>query len=278
MPIQQGVQIMGILNLTPDSFSDGGCWADEAALEARIEQLLAEGADIIDIGGESTRPFAAPVSATEELARILPVIVKIRKRSSIPLSIDTTKALVAREALAAGATMINDISALRQDPDMAAVARSFDGPVVIMHMQGTPGTMQVAPQYDNVVMEINAFFAERITWLEAAGVERQRIIVDPGIGFGKTLEHNLTILRNISAFKEHGCPVLIGHSRKAFFGQLLNIPREDRDWPTAMVSVFAAAQGADFLRVHQVQPTRQALRLMALLTSADPCKGSEGFE
>lgn len=262
------VQIMGILNVTPDSFSDGGRWTDEEALEARIEHLLVEGADIIDVGGESTRPFAEPVSAEEELARVVPAIRKIRQRSALPISIDTTKATVARAAIAAGATMINDISALRHDPGMIEVVRSFDGPVVIMHMQGTPGDMQVAPEYDNVVTEINAFLAKRIAWLEGEGVHRQRVIVDPGIGFGKTLEHNLAILRDIPSFKQHGCPVLIGHSCKSFLGQLLNIPVEERDWPTAMVSAFAAEQGADLLRVHQVQPTLQALRLMASLTDA----------
>lgn len=267
--MQHRVQIMGILNVTPDSFSDGGRWTDEVALEARIEQLLLEGADIIDVGGESTRPFAEPVSAEEELARVIPAIRKIRRRSSIPISIDTTKATVARAALATGATMINDISALRHDPGMIEVVRSFDGPVVIMHMQGTPGDMQVAPEYDNVVAEINAFLAERIAWLKGEGVHRQRVIIDPGIGFGKTLAHNLAILRNIPSFKQHGCPVLIGHSRKSFLGQLLNIPVEERNWPTAMVSAFAAEQGADILRVHQVQPTLQALGLMASLTGAE---------
>jgi dihydropteroate synthase len=268
MYMQQRVQIMGILNVTPDSFSDGGRWTDESALEARIDQLLAEGADIIDVGGESTRPFAEPVSAEEELARVLPAIRKIRQRSDIPISIDTTKASVAQAAIAAGATIINDISALRHDPAMITVVRSFDGPVVIMHMQGTPGDMQVAPYYDDAVAEINAFLAERIGWLEGEGVPRERIIVDPGVGFGKTLEHNLTILKNIPAFKQHGCPVLLGHSRKSFLGQLLGMPVEERDWPTAMVSAVAAGQGADILRVHQVRPTLQALHLMASLTGS----------
>ena len=189
--MEHKVQIMGILNVTPDSFSDGGQWSSEQALSARIDQLLADGADIIDVGGESTRPFAEPVRADEELARVLPAIRKIRERSDIPISIDTTKAMVARQALAAGATMINDISALRHDPEMIDVVRSSSGPVIIMHMQNTPGDMQVAPRYDNVVAEINDFFAERIGWMESQGISRGRIIVDPGIGFGKALEHNL---------------------------------------------------------------------------------------
>jgi len=259
------VQVMGILNITPDSFSDGGCWSSEAALTARIEQLLAEGADIIDVGGESTRPFAEPVSAEEELARVLPAIRKIRERSAIPISIDTTRATVAREALAAGATMVNDISALRHDPAMVEVVRSYPGPVIIMHMQGRPGNMQVSPQYVDVVAEINDFFTERIAWMEQQGIERGRIIVDPGIGFGKTLDHNLTIFRNIPAFKQHGCPVLIGHSRKSFLGQLLDLPVGERDFPTAVVSTLCAQRNVDILRVHAVQTTRQVMILMAAL-------------
>jgi len=258
-------KIMGILNVTPDSFSDGGKWISEKALDERIDQLIAEGADIIDVGGESTRPFAEPVRVDEELARVIPAIRKIRQRSDIPISIDTTKAAVARAAIDAGATMINDISALRQDPEMLAVVRSFDGPVVIMHMQGTPGDMQRNPQYSDVVAEINDFFTERICWLDANGVDRSRIIVDPGIGFGKTLEHNLTILRNIPAFKEHGCPVLIGHSRKSFLGQVLDIPVDERDSPTALVSVFCAQQQVDILRVHDTRSTVQALVLHNVL-------------
>ena len=258
-------QIMGILNVTPNSFSDGGKWTSENALELRIEELLADGADIIDIGGESTRPFAEPVPAQVELQRVIPAIKKVRERSALPISIDTTKAQVARAALDAGATIINDISALRQDPDMINVVRFFDGKVVIMHMQGNPQDMQVDPQYTDVVAEINAFLAERIAWMEQEGVDRSRIVVDPGVGFGKSLEHNLAILRNVHAFACHGCAVLIGHSRKSFLGHLLDLPVDDRDWPTAMVAAFAAAQGADVVRVHQVRSTRLALKLGAAL-------------
>lgn len=259
------VQVMGILNLTPDSFSDGGLWCSEAALTARIDQLLAEGADIIDVGGESTRPFAEPVAAAEELARVLPAIRKIRERSPLPISIDTTKAPVARAALAAGATLVNDISALRQDPAMVEVVRSYAGPVIIMHMQGTPGDMQVRPHYRDVVAEMNDFFAERIAWMGQQGIDPERIIIDPGIGFGKTLEHNLTILRNIQAFGQHGCPVLIGHSRKSFLGQLLDLPVAERDCATALVSAYCARQGAAILRVHDVRATVCALKLAAAL-------------
>ncbi|MCL2887185.1 MAG: dihydropteroate synthase [Betaproteobacteria bacterium] len=265
--MSQHVKIMGILNVTPDSFSDGGQWLEEAALNARIEQLLAEGADIIDVGGESSRPFAGQVDADEEVSRVIPAIRKIRQRSDVAIAVDTTKARVAKEAIAAGATMLNDISSLRHDPEMIEVARSFDGSIIIMHMQGTLGTMQIDPRYGDLVAEINTFFTERIEWLARHGVARSRIIVDPGIGFGKTLAHNLAILRNVSAFKRHGCPVLIGHSRKSFLGQLLDIPIEERDWPTAMISALCTRQGADILRVHAVRNTSLALRLMAALTA-----------
>jgi len=263
--MKRKVQVMAILNLTPDSFSDGGSWNCEAALTARIEQLLAEGADIIDVGGESSRPFAEPVSAEEELARVLPAIRKIRQLSTLPISIDTTKAVVAHEALGAGATLVNDISALRQDPAMVAVVRSYPGPVVIMHMQGAPGDMQVRPSYRNVVAEINDFFSERIAWMEQEEIGRGRVIIDPGIGFGKTLEHNLALLGNIKSFKQHGCPVLIGHSRKSFLGQLLDLPVAERDCATALVSAHCARQGADILRVHDVRATVSALKLAAAL-------------
>ena len=255
------VHIMGILNITPDSFSDGGRWADEKVLSSHIDLLLAGGADMIDVGGESSRPFANQVSAEEELRRVIPAIKIIRQRSTLPVSVDTTKSLVAAEALAAGATMVNDISALRHDPEMIDVVGRYDGPVIIMHMQGTPGDMQIEPQYEDVVAEINTFLSARIRWMENHGVDRKRIIVDPGIGFGKTLAHNLTILRHINAFKQHGCPVLIGHSRKSFLGQLLDMPVEERDCSTAVVSAFCAQQGVDILRVHDVRRTRQALLL-----------------
>jgi dihydropteroate synthase len=268
--VEHLVQIMGILNVTPDSFSDGGDWLDEESMERRIDQLLGEGADIIDVGGESSRPFAEPVGVEEELRRVIPAIHKIRQQSSIPISIDTTKAEVALAAIEAGATMINDISALRQDPDMISVARTFTGPVVIMHMQGNPADMQLAPYYEDVLAEINTFFEEQIRWLEERGLSRQRIIVDPGIGFGKTVEHNLIILKNIRSLKQHGCPVLIGHSRKSFLGRLLHLPVESRDCLTAQLSAFCAEQEADILRVHAVGETRRALVLHRYLTTGTP--------
>ena len=259
------MQIMGIVNVTPDSFSDGGRWQAEDALAARIDQLLAEGADLIDIGGESTRSFAQPVGEAEELARVLPAVRAVRGRSTVPVSVDTTKATVARAALAEGADLINDISALRHDPKMVSVVRDSGCRVVVMHMLGTPGDMQLAPHYEDVVAEINRFLAGRIAWLEEQGVDRSRVIVDPGLGFGKTLEHNLEILRNVAAFKQHGCPLLIGHSRKSFLGRLLGLEVGERDPATAVVSALLAGRGVDILRVHDVRASRQAVLLAEAL-------------
>ena len=253
-------EIMGILNVTPDSFSDGGSFVEEVTIRSQVEQMIADGADIIDVGGESTRPFADPVSVEEELRRVILAVTALRKVApDVPVSIDTTKAEVAEKALAAGATMVNDISALRHDPKMIDVVRAYDGPVIIMHMQGTPDTMQIKPAYDNVIDEIVAFFREQIEWLVANGIHQERIIIDPGIGFGKTLDHNLDILRNIDVFKRLGHKVLIGHSRKSFFKSLLNIPLAERDCPTAVVSALCARQGVDILRVHDVCKTCYAV-------------------
>ena len=259
------MQIMGIVNVTPDSFSDGGRWQAEDTLAARIDQLLAEGADLIDIGGESTRPFAQPVGEAEELARVLPAVRAVRRRSEVPVSVDTTKAAVARAALEEGADLINDVSALRHDPAMVTVVRDSGCRVVVMHRLGTPGDMQLAPHYGDVVAEINRFLAGRIAWLEAQGVDRSRVIVDPGLGFGKTLAHNLDILRKVESFKQHGCPVLIGHSRKSFLGGLLDLAVAERDPATAVVSALLAGRGVDILRVHDVRASRQAVLLAEAL-------------
>ena len=256
---------MGILNVTPDSFSDGGRFTSEQAVTRQVEQMLEDGVHIIDVGGESTRPFADPVSEVDELARVIPAIASIRRITDIPVSVDTTKAEVARQALAAGATMVNDISAMRHDPGMIEVVKGYGGSVIIMHMQGTPGDMQVDPKYSNVVEEICAFFVERTSWMEEQGVGRDRVIIDPGIGFGKTLEHNMEILRNVGTFKKLGFPVLIGHSRKSFLEKLLGLSMEERDCPTAVISACCAAQGADVLRVHDVRLTRQAVFLTETL-------------
>jgi len=259
---------MGILNITPDSFSDGGRLLGRDAVAGHVRTMIEAGVDILDVGGESTRPFAEPVSPEEETARVIPVVELIREMSDLPVSIDTRKAAVAEAALAAGATMVNDISALRHDPAMLGVVRGYGGPVIIMHMQGTPETMQIQPHYDDVIGEITAFFRERINWLEQNEISRKRIVIDPGIGFGKTAEHNLTILRNIRAFKQLGCSVMIGHSRKSFIGGVLGLDVEHRDCATAMLSLYCALNEADLVRVHDVALSRQAVLLAQALKTA----------
>jgi dihydropteroate synthase len=262
------VLVMGILNVTPDSFSDGGRFFAESSIATQIDTMVEAGADIIDVGGESTRPFAQPVSIAEELDRVLPAIRMIRQRSSIPISIDTTKAEVARNSLAEGVGIINDISALRFDPDMISLVRETAVEVIIMHMQGIPSDMQVDPSYDNVVLEIKDFFEERLTWAEENGVSRKRFVIDPGIGFGKTVDHNLTILKRAAEFTELGCPVLIGHSRKSFIGKLLGAEVDARDVATAAISALCAAKGVSILRVHDVEKTVQAVRLAEAINGA----------
>jgi dihydropteroate synthase len=257
----QQTRVMGILNITPDSFSDGGCFVEPEAARLQIERMIAAGVDMFDVGGESTRPFAEPVSIEEELDRVLPVVRRIRQLSDLPISVDTTKAAVAAAALAAGADMVNDISGLRHDPAMLDVVRGYQGPVIIMHMQGTPGTMQIDPHYEDVVAEITDFFRERLRWLEEHGIAPGRIILDPGIGFGKTVDHNLAILRNIKVLKALGCPILIGHSRKAFIGRILDLEVDRRDCASAMLSLHCAMAGADMVRVHDVELSKQAVRL-----------------
>lgn len=254
-------RIMGILNVTPDSFSDGGNFhaLDDALRQA--ENLIEDGADIIDVGGESTRPYAQPVSLADELARTIPLIQAVRRRHTIPISIDTTKAEVARQALAAGADMINDISALRKDPGMVKVALATSGPIIIMHMQGTPADMQNRPSYGNVVEEIVAFLGERIAWLTGQGIARERIIVDPGIGFGKTIDHNLAIIKHLDSFHTLGQPLLLAHSRKSFLGQLTGLEAEARDLPSAVVAALAVRHRVNIVRVHNVAATRQALQV-----------------
>ncbi|MDO8945620.1 MAG: dihydropteroate synthase [Desulfocapsaceae bacterium] len=255
------VRIMGIINVTPDSFSDGGWYQDEVSIVAQADTLVAAGADLLDVGGESTRPFAQPVSEIEELRRVIPAIQAIRRKYSLPISIDTRKAEVARQALMAGANMINDISALRHDPAMIELLRTTEVPVVIMHMQGTPGDMQVEPVYQDVVAEILDFFRERLDWLQGQGVDRRRIILDPGIGFGKTLIHNLLILKNLSAFSSLGQPILLGHSRKRFLGEITDRQVEERDFATAVVSALAVTKGISIVRVHDVSSSRQAIQI-----------------
>ena len=255
-------RLMGILNVTPDSFSDGGQFnAPQAALE-RALAMQAEGAEIIDIGGESTRPGAAEVAADAEIARTAPVIGAIRAKSAVPISIDTRKSDVGLAALSAGATMINDVAAFTFDPMLADVAAKAGVPVCVMHAQGTPETMQDDPNYDDVLLDVYDFLLARIDAAVGAGIQRDQIVVDPGIGFGKTVAHNLTLLRGIAMFHSLGCPILLGASRKRFIstiggGETAN----DRISGSVAVALFAARHGVQILRVHDIFATRQALDL-----------------
>jgi len=251
--------IMGIVNVTPDSFSDGGKFRNANAAVEHGLSLIEAGADLLDVGGESTRPDAEPVPLEEELRRVLPVVRRLAQEADRPIAIDTTKAEVARQTIRAGASIVNDISGLRFDTSMPEVCAQSDVGIVCMHIQGTPQTMQDHPVYDNVVGEICSYFQQQLETLEHAGIDRERIVLDPGIGFGKTAEHNLDILTNIQAFRALGRPVLIGHSRKRFLKHLLGRPINERTYGTAGVSVALAMQSVDILRVHDVQATRDVL-------------------
>lgn len=260
---------MGVLNVTPDSFSDGGRFMEVPRAVAAAEAMVAGGADIIDVGGESTRPYSTPVSLEEELARTIPVVGELaRVLSPAAISIDTTKAEVARQATSAGASIINDISALRADPDMARVAADSGAKVVLMHMQGTPADMQVAPSYRDVIGEIYGFLAERIDFATGAGISRERLIIDPGIGFGKSVAHNLAIIRQLRRFRELGCPVLVGPSRKSFLGAVCGAQLEARDCATAACVALLVLGGADIVRVHDVAKAREAVLLAEAVAGA----------
>lgn len=261
--------IMGVLNVTPDSFSDGGKYFDPADAIQRGLAMVADGADVLDIGGESTRPGAVPVEAEEELRRILPVIEGLRARSGVAISIDTMKARVAAAGMAAGADIINDISGLQHDPAMARVAAETGAGLVLMHMRGTPRTMQQGPVYTDVLQEVRARLADAFTEAVAAGVAPDCIALDPGIGFGKTLAHNLELLRALPAFGIQGRPVLLGVSRKSFIGKLLdNADPLAREAPTAALTAWARQCGARILRVHAVRENAEALRMMEAILGA----------
>ncbi len=259
---------MGIINVTPDSFSDGGSFYSEKAAVEQARHLIHCGADIIDVGGESTRPYAEPVSCEEELSRTIPVIRAIRSFSDIAISIDTSKAEVARQALAAGATIINDVWAFRKDPALVDVARASDCEIIIMHMQGAPGTMQDDPCYHDVVKEIIEFFRERLTTLASAGIDVQRLIIDPGIGFGKRLAHNLTLLNHLEELCVLGRPVMLGHSRKRFLGDITGLEAPHRDLATAVVSALCLTKNVSIFRVHDVASTRYALAVAEAINQA----------
>ena len=254
--------IMGVVNITPDSFSDGGRFLDSAAAIAHAHALIDQGADLIDLGAESSRPgAAASVSAEEEQRRLLPVLRGLRG-VSVPLSVDTVKPEVMRAALAEGASMINDINALRAEGAVAAVVAS-DAALCLMHMQGTPGTMQQNPRYDDVVAEVFAYLQERLRSVRAAGVAPERLVVDPGFGFGKTLEHNLELLRHLRRFNALGVPLLAGWSRKSSLGKITGKPADDRLAASIAAALIAAQNGARILRVHDVAATRDALAVLA---------------
>lgn len=259
--------LMGIINVTPDSFSDGGrFFAPEAAIEQGL-RLAHEGAAILDVGGQSTRPGSLPVDEEEELRRVVPVVAALAEKSPAVVSVDTSKAVVAREAVAAGAEIINDVTALTEDPEMVRAAAETGAGVCVMHMQGTPRVMQHKPTYDDVVDDVLHYLRQRRDALVAAGIAADRIAVDPGIGFGKTLEHNLSLLRAAHRFHDLGCPVLVGHSRKSFIGALLDDADCDRTAGTIGVALALARQGVQLLRVHDVAPVRQALLLYEATTS-----------
>jgi dihydropteroate synthase len=252
--------LMGIVNVTPDSFSDGGKFFSADAALAQAKALIASGADLLDIGGESTRPYSQPVDHEEELRRVLPVVTALAHPAAVPISIDTSKAAVARACIAAGAEILNDVTGLA-DPAVVAVALETGAAVCAMHMQGTPQTMQDHPTYDDAVEEILQYLRGRRDVLLAAGIAPDRIALDPGIGFGKTHEHNLTLLANCHRFHQLGCPLLLGPSRKGFIGKVLADKEADRTAGTIGVALSLASQGVQMLRVHDVREVRQALLL-----------------
>ena len=254
------VLVLGILNATPDSFSDGGRFLDPARAVARGLEMASEGADALDIGGESTRPGARPVPEAEERARVLPVIEGLRKQCALPLSIDTRRASVARAALAAGASVVNDVTALA-DPAMRVAVREAGAEAILMHMLGEPGTMQEDPRYGDVVAEVAAFLRERAAAAEADGIPRERLILDPGIGFGKTLAQNLELLRRLPELVALGYPVLVGPSRKRFLGEILDLPVGERLEGTAAAVACAVRAGAMLVRVHDVQSMARVARV-----------------
>lgn len=262
--------LMGIVNVTPDSFSDGGRFLDPTTAIDHALALAESGADLLDIGGESTRPYSRPVETQEELQRVLPVVRAVCNQTNIPVSIDTSKAAVARAALDAGAQVVNDVTGLEGDPAMLGLVVRTGAGVCAMHMQGTPATMQDDPAYDDVVTDIHHYLRQRRDALLEAGVEPQRICLDPGIGFGKTHQHNLQLLANCRRFLDLGCPILIGHSRKGFIAHVLGDKQVDRLPATIGVSLALAAQGVQILRVHDVAPIREALRLFSLTGGLGP--------
>lgn len=253
---------MGVLNITPDSFFDGGRYFSIEAAVERALQMIEEGADFIDVGGESTRPFSEAVSSSEEAKRVLPIIECLAKNTTVPISIDTRHPEVMQSAIEAGASIVNDIYALQALGALEVVARKKEVTVCLMHMQGLPKTMQEAPYYDDVVKEIFDFLAQRIVTCEKAGIAKSHIWIDPGFCFGKTLEHNLTLLGQLSIFKKLGCPILAGFSRKSMFKMLLDLPVQERLSASLAAAMLAVQQGASIIRTHDVKPTWECLKVV----------------
>ncbi|MGB2630863.1 MAG: dihydropteroate synthase [Candidatus Omnitrophota bacterium] len=268
LPIGERTCIMGVLNVTPDSFSDGGRYIDPEKAAERIKGMVDEGADVIDIGGESTRPGADGISTSEELQRIMPVIKAVKGTLSVPLSVDTYKSEVARQALMGGVSIVNDITALHGDPEMAGTIAEFDAGVVLMHMKGTPATMQKSPDYGDVIEEILSYLEGSIRIALDAGIDPEKIIIDPGIGFGKKLEHNLAILKDLKRLRQLGKPLLVGTSRKSFIGELTGKDIRDREFGTAASVALAAANGADMIRVHDVGSMKDVMRVVDAIRKA----------
>lgn len=260
LPIGERTLVMGILNITPDSFSDGGRWLDPRRAVAHARRMEEEGADLLDIGGESTRPGARPVSAREEMRRILPVIERLSGRLRIPMSVDTSKAAVADAALQAGVSLVNDVTALR-DPRMAGVLIPAGAPVILMHMRGTPRTMRGLARYRRVVPDVIRELRVSVEKALSSGIQWDRILIDPGIGFAKDAQGSVALLKDLRRFKALGFPVVVGPSRKSFIGHLLGSPAEDRLFGTAAAVALAVAQGADIVRVHDVKEMRQVVRV-----------------
>jgi len=270
LDLEERTHIMGILNVTPDSFYDGGKYYSEELALKKALQMEKEGADLIDVGGVSTRPGSTAPSLEEERERVISLIRELAKKLSLPLSIDTFRAEVAREALDLGGSIVNDITALRGDEKMAEVVAQYDVPVVLMHMKGQPHTMQLNPSYDNVIEEITDFLAERIKFAKDAGIKEENILIDPGIGFGKRLEDNLTIIRELKQFSCLEKPLLLGPSRKSFIGQVLDLPASERLMGTAAAVALAISQGVHILRVHDVGEMLQVARIADAVAKEKP--------
>ncbi|HOT23530.1 MAG TPA: dihydropteroate synthase [Thermoleophilia bacterium] len=260
--------VMGVLNVTPDSFSDGGLFIHPEAALRQGEAMAADGAAIIDVGGESTRPGSDPASVDQEAARVVPVVAALRGKVATPVSVDTSKAEVARRALVAGATIVNDVTALRGDPAMAEVVAEAGCPICLMHMLGAPKTMQDDPHYENVVDDVLRFLEERLAFAVAAGIREEQVMLDPGIGFGKTVEHNLLLIRHLDRFVALGRPVVLGASRKRFLGAILDAEPQQRLFGTVATTVIGLQAGAAVFRVHDVKPNVEALRVTEAVRTA----------